>query len=229
MIGHTLGQDVAERDSALRQAQSRRKISISNVSGDELKRLRSIYERLKERLNNGTGRKKFWRAPEADRSTHTQTMSPSIISGREKIYSYPEIHRIDDRLRAQMSELVGLTIKSAARIFSDALKALEDESLALQAKSRLLHAAGYPVDYLEDISLMPEMQGHRIYRKPNVLLPHRGIQPPAHKRAEYASQKKQRRALLKASTFRCTARQGKAMSIVYDTCREYASSFSGDR
>ena len=81
------------------------------------------------------------RAREQIGHTHANNVAEHYLR-QEKIYSQiPEIHRIDDRLRAQMSELVGLTIKRSADL-SDALKALEDESLALQAKkAELLHAA----------------------------------------------------------------------------------------
>ena len=73
------------------------------------------------------------RAREQIGHTHANNVAEHYLR-QEKIYSQiPEIHRIDDRLRAQMSELVGLTIKRSADL-SDALKALEDESLALQAK-----------------------------------------------------------------------------------------------
>ena len=55
-----------------------------------------------------------------------------------------------------MSELVGLTIKRSADL-TDALSALEEESLALQVKkAELLNERGYPADYLEDIYSCPK-------------------------------------------------------------------------
>ena len=63
------------------------------------------------------------RAREQIGHTHANNVAEHYLR-QEKIYSQiPEIHRIDDRLRAQMSELVGLTIKRSADL-SDALKAL---------------------------------------------------------------------------------------------------------
>ena len=70
------------------------------------------------------------RAREQIGHTHANNVAEHYLR-QEKIYSQiPEIHRIDDRLRAQMSELVGLTIKRSADL-SDALKALEDGTLKL--------------------------------------------------------------------------------------------------
>ena len=69
----------------------------------------------------------------------------------------PEIHRIDDRLRAQMSELVGLTIKAQRGSFPTRSRRWRTKALRFQAKrAELLHAAGYPVDYLEDIHSCPK-------------------------------------------------------------------------
>lgn len=144
---------------------------------------------------------------------------------QEKIYSQiPEIRRIDERLRTQMSELVGLTIKRSADL-SVALKALEDESLALQAKkAELLHAAGYPVDYLEDIYSCPKCKDTGFI----------GSQMCSCLIEEYNRQlTSELSTLLKNSDERFEnfdlslyGEAREAMSIVYDTCREYASSFS---
>lgn len=144
---------------------------------------------------------------------------------QEKIYSQiPEIRRIDERLRTQMSELVGLTIKRSADL-SDALKTLEDESLALQAKkAELLHAAGYPVDYLEDIYSCPKCKDTGFI----------GSQMCSCLVEEYNRQlTSELSTLLKNNDERFEnfdlslyGEAGEAMNIVYDTCREYASSFS---
>ena len=123
-----------------------------------------------------------------------------------------------------MSELVGLTIKRSADL-SDALKTLEDESLALQAKkAELLHAAGYPVDYLEDIYSCPKCKDTGFI----------GSQMCSCLVEEYNRQlTSELSTLLKNSDERFEnfdlslyGEAGEAMSIVYDTCREYASSFS---
>ena len=63
----------------------------------------------------------------------------------------PEIAQIDMRLREQMVELVGLTIKKGVGM-AEAIDALEKESLELQArKAELLVENGLPVDWLDDI------------------------------------------------------------------------------
>lgn len=164
------------------------------------------------------------RAREQIGHTHANNVAEHYLR-QEKIYSQiPEIHRIDDRLRAQMSELVGLTIKRSADL-SDALKALEDESLALQAKkAELLHAAGYPVDYLEDIYSCPKCKdtGFIVSQMCSCLI------------EEYNRQlTSELSTLLKNSDERFEnfdlslyGEAREAMSIVYDTCREYASNFS---
>lgn len=164
------------------------------------------------------------RAREQIGHTHANNVAEHYLR-QEKIYSQiPEIHRIDDRLRAQMSELVGLTIKRSADL-SDALKALEDESLALQAKkAELLHAAGYPVDYLEDIYSCPKCKDTGFI----------GSQMCSCLIEEYNRQlTSELSTLLKNSDERFESfdlslygEAREAMSIVYDTCREYASSFS---
>lgn len=164
------------------------------------------------------------RAREQIGHTHANNVAEHYLR-QEKIYSQiPEIRRIDDRLRAQMSELVGLTIKRSADL-SDALKTLEDESLALQAKkAELLHAAGYPVDYLEDIYSCPKCKDTGFI----------GNQMCSCLIEEYNRQlTSELSTLLKNSDERFEnfdlslyGEAREAMGIVYDTCREYASSFS---
>ena len=164
------------------------------------------------------------RAREQIGHTHANNVAEHYLR-QEKIYSQiPEIRRIDDRLRAQMSELVGLTIKRSADL-SDALKTLEDESLALQAKkAELLHTAGYPVDYLEDIYSCPKCKDTGFI----------GSQMCSCLIEEYNRQlTSELSTLLKNSDERFEnfdlslyGEAREAMGIVYDTCREYASSFS---
>ena len=164
------------------------------------------------------------RAREQIGHTHANNVAEHYLR-QEKIYSQiPEIRRIDDRLRAQMSELVGLTIKRSADL-SDALKTLEGESLTLQAKkTELLHAAGYPADYLEDIYSCPKCKDTGFI----------GSQMCSCLIEEYNRQlTSELSTLLKNSDERFEnfdlslyGEAGEAMSIVYDTCREYASSFS---
>lgn len=144
---------------------------------------------------------------------------------QEKIYSLiPEVQRIDERLRCQMSELVGLTIRRSADL-TQALKRLEDESLSLQMrKAELLRAGGYPSDYLDDIYTCKKCRdtGFIGSQMCSCLV-------EAYNR-ELTSQLS---TLLKNNNERFEnfdlslydeARDG--MEIVFETCREYASSFS---
>ncbi len=63
----------------------------------------------------------------------------------------PEIESIDQRLRAQMTELCMLTLNKKASPMPK-IKELEEESLALQLrKKELLVASGYPENYLDEI------------------------------------------------------------------------------
>ncbi len=144
---------------------------------------------------------------------------------QERIYTrIPEIKRIDARLSAQMSELVGLTIRRSADL-ADALKALEEESLALQAKkAELLVSNGYPINYLDDIYTCPKCRDTGFIES----------QMCSCLKAEYNRQlTAEVSTLLKNSgeRFECfdlslygDAREG--MEIVFETCREYAHSFS---
>lgn len=144
---------------------------------------------------------------------------------QEKIYALiPEIRRIDARLRAQMSELVGLTIKRSADL-TDALRALEEESLALQVKkAELLNERGYPADYLEDIYSCPKCKDTGFI----------GSAMCSCLTQEYSRQlTSELSTLLKNNDERFESfdlslygEAREAMSIVFDTCREYAASFS---
>ena len=63
----------------------------------------------------------------------------------------PEIEQIDATLRAQMAELVRLTLSKPADL-KDQLAALQESNLDLQMRrAELLTAHGYPIDYLDEI------------------------------------------------------------------------------
>ena len=164
------------------------------------------------------------RAREQIAQRHADNVAEHYLR-QEKIYArIPEISRIDTRLRTQMSELVGLTIKRSADL-ADALKALEDESLALQAKkAELLHSHGYPADYLEDIYTCPKCRDTGFI----------GSTMCSCLAEEYNRQlTSELSTLLKNSSERFEnfdlslyGEARESMSIVFETCREYAASFS---
>lgn len=144
---------------------------------------------------------------------------------QERIYlRIPEIERIDQRLRMQMTELVGLALKRGDAL-SDSLKALEDESLALQAdKAELLAAHGYAIDYLDDIYTCPYCRdtGYIGTKMCDCL-----------KKLYNAELTGELGTLLKNSSdcfesfdLSLYGDASEGMKIVYDTCREYAYSFS---
>ena len=63
----------------------------------------------------------------------------------------PEIESIDRRMRSQMSDLVRLTLSKPADL-SHRLEKLQKENQDLQMrKAELLHAQGFPIDYLDEI------------------------------------------------------------------------------
>lgn len=65
--------------------------------------------------------------------------------------SVPEIRCIDNKLRAQMTELVRLTVSRKGDI-GESLNALKESNIDLQMRrAELLTEHGYPVDYLDDI------------------------------------------------------------------------------
>lgn len=67
----------------------------------------------------------------------------------------PEIEDIDRRMRAQMAQLVRLTI-SRAPDMKEKLDALKDENLALQKRrAELLGVCGHEADYLDEIFSCP--------------------------------------------------------------------------
>lgn len=139
----------------------------------------------------------------------------------ERIYRrIPETESIDIRLRTQMAELVGLTLKKDKSPLP-AIAELESESLALQKRKReLLKDAGYPEDYLDEIFSCREcrdtgyVEGRmcsclkRLYKKEltaelGVLL----------KNGDESFEKFDLSLYGDASA---------GMEIVYETCREYA-------
>ena len=63
----------------------------------------------------------------------------------------PEIESIDRRMRSQMSDLVRLTLTKPTDL-NQRLETLREENLDLQMrKAELLHAQGFPIDYLDEI------------------------------------------------------------------------------
>lgn len=144
---------------------------------------------------------------------------------QEKIYALiPEIRRIDARLRTQMSELVGLTIKRSADL-ADALSALEEESLALQVKkAELLNERGYPADYLEDIysCLKCKDTGFIGSAMCSCLTQEYNRQLTS----ELSTLLKNNDERFESFDLSLYGEAREAMSIVFDTCREYAASFS---
>ena len=75
----------------------------------------------------------------------------------------PELREIDARLRAQMAELVRLTIGKGPDL-RDKLDALRADNLALQARrAALLRGAGLGADYLDEIVSCPKCRDTGIY------------------------------------------------------------------
>lgn len=164
------------------------------------------------------------RAREQLEHIHADNVAEHFLR-QEKIYSrIPEVERIDTRLRTQMTELVGLTIRGGAEL-NDAIKKLEDESLELQAKkAELLVGHGYAMDYLDDIYACPKCRdtGYVNGKMCSCL------------KALYNAEVTRELGTLLKNSDECfekfdlslygSARE--SMEIVFDTCREYAQSFS---
>ena len=75
----------------------------------------------------------------------------------------PELRAIDAQLRAQMAELVRLTIAKGPRL-REKLAGLREENLALQARrAELLRSAGFAADYLDEIVSCPKCRDSGIY------------------------------------------------------------------
>ena len=67
----------------------------------------------------------------------------------------PEIRRIDDRMRAQMAELVRLTLSRRPDL-KERMEELKNENLDLQVRrSELLVEQGWPVEFLDEIVSCP--------------------------------------------------------------------------
>ena len=68
----------------------------------------------------------------------------------------PEIRRIDDRMRAQMAELVRLTLSRRSDL-KERMEELKNENLDLQVRrSELLVEQGWPVEFLDEIVSCPK-------------------------------------------------------------------------
>ena len=75
----------------------------------------------------------------------------------------PELRAIDAQLRAQMAELVRLTIAKGPGL-RERLAGLREENLALQARrAELLRSAGFAADYLDEIVSCPKCRDSGIY------------------------------------------------------------------
>lgn len=157
-------------------------------------------------------------------SIHADNVAEHFLR-QDRIYSrIPEIERIDLRLRSQMSELVGLTIRKAPDL-AEALKALESESLELQAKkAELLKEHGYGIDYLDDIYSCPKCKDTGFVQ---------GNMCSCLKELYNRELTSELSVLLRSGDERFEdfdlslyGEAGEGMAIVFDTCREYAHSFS---
>lgn len=164
------------------------------------------------------------RARENLENIHADNVAEHYLR-QEKIYSrIPEIERIDTRLRTQMAELVGLTLRGGAEL-NAAIKALEDESLALQKKkAELLVERGYEMDYLDDIFSCKTCRDTGYF----------GGKMCSCLKAMYNAEVTRELGTLLKNSDECFEKfdlslygdARESMEIVYNTCREYANSFS---
>lgn len=164
------------------------------------------------------------RARENLENIHADNVAEHYLR-QEKIYSrIPEIERIDTRLRTQMAELVGLTLRGGAEL-NAAIKALEDESLALQEKkAELLVERGYEMDYLDDIFSCKTCRDTGYF----------GGKMCSCLKALYNAEVTRELGTLLKNSDECFEKfdlslygdARESMEIVYNTCREYANSFS---
>ena len=75
----------------------------------------------------------------------------------------PEIQRMDETMRRQMTELVRLTISRPADLKAR-LAALEKDNLDIQVRrAELLVENGWPVEYLDDIYACPHCRDTGVY------------------------------------------------------------------
>ena len=180
--------------------------------------------RLKTVNNMALDGKLLARARENLENIHADNVAEHYLR-QEKIYSrIPEIERIDTRLRTQMAELVGLTLRGGAEL-NAAIKALEDESLALQAKkAELLVERGYEMDYLDDIFSCKTCRDTGDF----------GGKMCSCLKAMYNAEVTRELGTLLKNSDECFEKfdlslygdARESMEIVYNTCREYANSFS---
>ena len=180
--------------------------------------------RLKTVNNMALDGKLLARARENLENIHADNVAEHYLR-QEKIYSrIPEIERIDTRLRTQMAELVGLTLRGGAEL-NAAIKALEDESLALQEKkAELLVERGYEMDYLDDIFSCKTCRDTGYF----------GGKMCSCLKAMYNAEVTRELGTLLKNSDECFEKfdlslygdARESMEIVYNTCREYASSFS---
>ena len=180
--------------------------------------------RLKTVNNMALDGKLLARARENLENIHADNVAEHYLR-QEKIYSrIPEIERIDTRLRTQMAELVGLTLRGSAEL-NAAIKALEDESLALQKKkAELLVERGYEMDYLDDIFSCKTCRDTGYF----------GGKMCSCLKAMYNAEVTRELGTLLKNSDECFEKfdlslygdARESMEIVYNTCREYANSFS---
>ena len=180
--------------------------------------------RLKTVNNMALDGKLLARARENLENIHADNVAEHYLR-QEKIYSrIPEIERIDTRLRTQMAELVGLTLRGGAEL-NAAIKALEDESLALQKKkAELLVERGYEMDYLDDIYSCKTCRATGYF----------GGKMCSCLKAMYNAEVTRELGTLLKNSDECFEKfdlslygdARESMEIVYNTCREYANSFS---
>ena len=180
--------------------------------------------RLKTVNNMALDGKLLARARENLENIHADNVAEHYLR-QEKIYSrIPEIERIDTRLRTQMAELIGLTLRGGAEL-NAAIKALEAESLALQAKkAELLVERGYEMDYLDDIFSCKTCRDTGYF----------GGKMCSCLKAMYNAEVTRELGTLLKNSDECFEKfdlslygdARESMEIVYNTCREYANSFS---
>ena len=144
---------------------------------------------------------------------------------QSEIYArIPEIDRIDTRLRVQMSELVGATIRGGAEL-SEKLESLEKESMELQMrKAELLKKHGYAENYLDEIYSCPHCRdtgfvGSRMCQCLTALY-------NAEVTAELSTLLRDSDECFENFDLSLYGSARESMEIVFDTCREYAYSFS---
>ncbi len=142
---------------------------------------------------------------------------------RRIYHRVPEIESIDSRLRAQMAELVGLTLKKDRSPLPD-IGRLEEESLALQLrKKELLIKNGYPENYLDEIFSCPDCRdsgyiGGRMCRCLKTLYKREITK-------ELGVLLKNGDESFEKFDLSLYGDAAAGMEIVYNTCREYAKNF----